>query len=50
MEIKKSVLSDIGEIMPIYDNARDFMTRNGNPDQWGRTWPPREYVEKNIII
>ena len=49
MEIKKSALSDIGEIMSIYDKAQDFMARSGNPGQWEKTWPSVEYVEQNII-
>jgi hypothetical protein len=49
MEIKKSVLADIDEIMSIYDKARDFMAKSGNPNQWGKVWPPKEYVEQSII-
>jgi hypothetical protein len=49
MEIKKSALSDIDEIMLIYDKAQNFMANNGNPGQWGKVWPPKEYVEQSII-
>lgn len=35
--------------MEIYAFARDFMAKNGNPNQWGPTnWPPRELTQKDI--
>ncbi len=49
MKIRKSKLKDIDRIMEIYAFARDFMAKNGNPNQWGPTnWPPRELIQKDI--
>ena len=49
MKIRKSKLKDLDRIMEIYAFARDFMAKNGNPNQWGPTnWPPRELIQKDI--
>ena len=49
MKIRKSELKDLDRIMEIYAFARDFMAKNGNPNQWGPTnWPPRELIKKDI--
>ena len=49
MKIRKSRQQDIDRIMEIYDFARDFMARHGNPNQWGQNnWPPRELIQKDI--
>ncbi|MBQ2785509.1 MAG: N-acetyltransferase [Oscillospiraceae bacterium] len=34
--------------MQIYAYARSFMAANGNPNQWGKTNPPRETLEADI--
>lgn len=49
MKIRKSRKDDIGRIMEIYESARDFMAKTGNPNQWGPTgWPPKELIENDI--
>ncbi len=49
MEIRKSTEKDFGRIMEIYAYARDFMSKHGNPNQWGPTnWPPEELIHKDI--
>ncbi len=49
MEIRKSRMDELDEIMEIYAGAREFMARTGNPRQWGPTrWPPRELVVSDI--
>lgn len=40
--------ADLPEILQIYAYARSFMAANGNPDQWGKTNPPRETLEADI--
>ena len=40
--------ADLPEILQIYDYARSFMAANGNPNQWGKTNPPRETLEADI--
>ena len=39
---------DLPEILQIYAYARGFMAANGNPNQWGKTNPPREILEADI--
>lgn len=47
--IQKAMLSQLPQIMAIYEKAREFMANNGNPDQWGTTDPPEETVRQDII-
>ncbi len=46
--IRKAEKSDFEEILKIYAGAREFMKKNGNPTQWGDSWPLDEDIEKNI--
>ena len=39
---------DLPEILKIYSGAREFMAKNGNPNQWGKTNPPLSQLEKDI--
>lgn len=49
MKIRKSTAYDFTRIMDIYDYARDFMAKTGNPNQWGPThWPPKELIRNDI--
>ena len=48
MEIRRASLLNLERIMDIYANARGFMAKNGNPHQWGRSWPPEELVRSDI--
>ncbi len=49
MEIRRSTEKDFSEMMEIYAYARDFMAKNGNPDQWGPTnWPPSDLIHSDI--
>ncbi len=50
MEIRKAEASDLGKILEIYENARSFMAQSGNPNQWGKTNPPRETLERDIDL
>lgn len=47
-EIRKANRMELTAIEAIYANARRFMAENGNPDQWGKTDPPREVLEEDI--
>lgn len=49
MEIRKTTLSELDQVMSIYERARGFMAEHGNPTQWGTTEPKREKVEQDII-
>lgn len=48
MEIRKAEMTELEEILKLYVQARQFMKENGNPDQWGDDYPPREQTEEDI--
>ena len=49
MQIRKAEREDLDRIMEIYEYARQFMVRTGNPNQWAaRGWPPRELICRDI--
>lgn len=47
--IEKATLSQLPQIMAIYEKARHFMAQNGNPDQWGMAYPPEEMIRQDIL-
>lgn len=48
MEIRKATGNDTERILELYAMARTFMRENGNPDQWGDHYPPKELVVRDI--
>lgn len=48
MEIRKSRMADLAEILKLYEEARAFMQETGNGTQWGTSYPPVEQVETDI--
>ena len=46
--IRLAKKEDLPRILEIYQIARDFMSANGNETQWGKTFPPKELLEKDI--
>lgn len=48
MEIRKTKKEEINQLLDIYDLAREYMKRDGNPKQWPETYPNREILEKDI--
>lgn len=49
MRIRKSTEQDFERIMEIYGYARKFMAEHGNPNQWGPTnWPPEWLIHNDI--
>lgn len=48
MEIRKAKMEDLEEMMQLFCEARQFMRENGNPNQWGTTWPPKEQIISDI--
>ena len=48
MQIRKSTIADLDEIMKIYDYARTYMSANGNANQWLDGYPKRELVISDI--
>lgn len=49
MEIRKTNLSELDNVMEIYARARKFMAEHDNPTQWGNNKPSREQVEQDIL-
>lgn len=50
MTIRKSQIEDIPAIMPIYENARNFMSRSGNPHQWINGYPTTDDIISDIAV
>ena len=48
MMIRKAVPEDLKEILSVYECARAFMRENGNPTQWGYTFPPEDMLREDI--
>lgn len=46
--VRPAKLPDLSRIEEIYGYARDFMAKNGNPNQWGKTNPPTEQLLRDI--
>jgi len=46
--IQKATLSQLPQIMDIYEKARSFMIQTGNPTQWGTAYPPEEMIRQDI--
>ena len=47
--IEKATLSQLPQILKIYQQARDFMAQSGNPTQWGTNYPPQEMIRQDIL-
>ena len=45
MHIRKSTAADLPRLLEIYESARAFMVRSGNPNQWRNVWPPMKLRE-----
>lgn len=48
MIIRKADFNDLDDIQLIYQSARQFMSENGNPNQWGKINPPIARTEEDI--
>jgi ribosomal protein S18 acetylase RimI-like enzyme len=48
MKIRSANYTDLDEILNIYVRARSFMRENGNPDQWGDSYPQKELVISDL--
>lgn len=46
--IRKAETYDLPRIEQIYAYARAFMAKNGNPNQWGNSNPPHEWLVDDI--
>lgn len=48
MNIRKSTTHDLNRLLEIYESARRFMARSGNPSQWGESYPSEELLLRDI--
>lgn len=48
MEIRKSTMDDLKEIIKLYEKAREFMKANGNPNQWSSNYPEVTIIKGDI--
>lgn len=46
--IRQAALTDLDAIMPLFDAARAFMIKAGNPNQWINGYPERKLIESEI--
>ena len=49
MEIRKTRLEELDQVMEVYAHARKFMAEHNNPNQWKNNKPSREQIEKDIL-
>ncbi len=47
-QIRKAASEDLSRILEIYEYARAFMAKTGNPNQWGRHNPPTVQLVEDI--
>lgn len=48
MEIRKTQPGDLDAVMALYEAARTFMHRNGNPNQWINGYPQRDLIAREM--
>ena len=48
MNIRQANISELSQIMDIYDNARTFMRASGNPTQWSGGYPGEALIRNDI--
>ena len=46
--IQKATISQLPQILALYEKARIFMEETGNPDQWGTAYPPESMIRQDI--
>jgi len=46
--VRKANLSDIPELLRVFNKAKEYMKSSGNPNQWGSNYPPLEDLESEI--
>ena len=48
LEIILACGSDLDRILEIYQIAKEYMRKNGNPNQWNGSYPDRETLQVDI--
>ena len=46
--IRLARVEDLNAILAVYEAARRYMRENGNPTQWGESYPERAMLEEDI--
>ena len=46
--IRKAEISELDDIMKLFDTAKAFMKATGNPRQWGDNYPNISHIRKDI--
>jgi GNAT superfamily N-acetyltransferase len=46
--IRKAQQQELPQIMTIYENARSFMAKNGNPGQWQNGYPSENLLKNDL--
>ena len=46
MLIRNAVQKDLPQIMKIYENARSYMRKTGNPTQWSGGYPGEDVIRR----
>lgn len=41
-------MEELDEILTLFETAKDFMRKAGNPYQWGPGYPPQEVIARDI--
>ena len=47
-QVRRAEDRDFPGILALYAGARAFMAASGNPDQWGRSDPPRAVLQQDL--
>lgn len=48
MEVRRATAQDLPAIRAVFAYARQKMRENGNPDQWGGTYPEEEILQGDL--
>lgn len=48
MEIRRTKLEELDTVLELFEEAKDFMRKNGNPTQWGAGYPGRDLIAADI--
>lgn len=48
LTVRPAVPSDLPALLAVYDSARRYMIRCGNPTQWGTDYPPADLLAGDI--
>lgn len=49
-KIRPAKLTDMQDVLKIYEDARAFMVANGNPTQWHDGYPRQELLETDVAL